>query len=283
MTTLRQQMIDAMLVRGFSERTHRSYLDAITQLAKYFHRSPDELSIDELQAYFLYLTKERKLSAATCRLTLNAIRFLFIHVLKRQEFTLSIVIPRNPQRIPELLTSEEVARIVAASKNLKHQTMLKVCYGCGLRVSELMNLKIKDIESCSHLLRVQQGKGAKDRLVLLPESLLAHLRYYWRVYHPYFWLFQGADPEVHLSIETAQRVFSATKKRAEIKKIGGIHRLRHAFATHQLAAGMPVHQLQKLMGHNRLQSTMRYVHWVPRYQEGQGADLIAALEVNHEY
>jgi len=283
MTALRQQMIDAMLVRGFSERTHRSYLDAITQLAKYYRRSPDELSIDELQTYFLYLTKERKLSAATCRLTLNAIRFLYIKVLNRKDFTLSIVTPKSPQRIPDLLTPEEVARIVEASKNLKHQTLLKVCYGCGLRVSELMNLQIKDIESQSHLLRITQGKGAKDRLVLLPESLLIHLRYYWRVYHPYKWLFQGREPAIHLGIETAQRVFTATKKRADIHKVGGIHSLRHAFATHQLAAGMPVHQLQKLMGHNSLQSTMRYVHWVPRYQEGQGIDLIAALEVNHEH
>jgi len=282
MSALRQQMIDAMTVRGFSERTHRSYLDAITQLAKHYNRSPDQLSIEELQTYFLYLTKEKKLSAATCRLTLNAIRFLFINVLGRESFTLPIVIPKNPQRIPELLTQEEVSRILAASKNLKHQTFLRVCYGCGLRVSELVNLQVKDIESQSHLLRIQQGKGAKDRLVLLPDSLIYFLRLYWQIYRPYHWLFCSSTLEQAVSIATAQKAFQRAKRKAGIKKVGGIHSLRHAYATHQLAAGMPVHQLQKLMGHNSLQSTMRYVHWVPRYQEGQGADLIAALEVTDE-
>jgi len=283
MTILRQKMIDAMLVRGFSERTHRSYLDAITQLAKYYHRSPDKLSIDELQAYFLYLTKEKKLSAATCRLSLNAIRFLFTQVLNKERFTLSIATPKIPQRIPELLTSEEVAQILSASNNLKHYTLLMLCYGCGLRVSELVNLQIKDIQCQQHLLRVVQGKGAKDRLILMPDSLIMHLRDYWQVYRPHHWLFQSPNPEVHLSIQTAQRAFSSAKRRATIHKVGGIHSLRHAFATHQLAAGMPVHQLQKMMGHNRIQSTLRYVHWVPQYQEGHGTDLIAGLEVNHEH
>jgi len=283
MTPLRQKMIDAMLVRGFSERTHRSYLDAITQLARYYHRPPDTLSTDDLQAYFLYMTRERKLSASTCRLTLNAVRFLFINVLKQESLTLSLSVPKKPQRIPELLTVEEVAQIIAAAKNLKHQTMLMLCYGCGLRVSELVSIQLRQIESQRHFLRIEQGKGAKDRLVILPDSVLIRLRHYWHIYRPYHWLFQSPDPEKPLSIKTAQLVFSAAKQRAGVEKVGGIHSLRHAYATHQLAAGMPVYQLQKLMGHNNLQSTMRYVHWIPQYQEGKGADLIAALAVNDEH
>ena len=185
MKTLRQKMIDTMNDHGFAERTHRSYLGAIAQLAKYYHQPPDQLTIDQLQSYFLYLIKDKKLSPSTCRLTLNAIRFLYIKVLKREHFILSIVTPKNPQRIPELLSSDDITQIFRACKNQKHYTLLMLCYGCGLRVSELVNLKIKDIQSQQYLLRIEQGKGGKDRLVFLSEYLLNYLRQYWQ-YIPSF-------------------------------------------------------------------------------------------------
>jgi len=283
MTPLRQKMVDAMQVRGFSVRTHESYLSAVRDLARYYHRPPDQLNVDELQAYFLYLVKERGLSGASCRLYLNGIRFLFLQVLDWDSFDIQLHAPKAAQRIPELLTRAEVGQILSACKNTKHRMMLETCYGCGLRVSELVALKVRNIDSERHLLRIEQGKGAKDRPVILSPSLLEKLRDYWRCCHPTRWLFPRRDTDVALCISTPQRVFTVAKRRAGIDKVGGIHALRHAYATHQLEAGLPVHQLQRLLGHQNLQSTLRYVHWVPGYQEGQaGTDLIAALEVDHE-
>ncbi|GMR09050.1 MAG: site-specific integrase [Gammaproteobacteria bacterium] len=282
MTPLRQKMIDAMLVRGFSERTQRSYLDAVRQLAKYYHRSPDTLKTEQLQEYFLYLVKQRQLSSASCRLYLNGLRFLYLQVLGWESFAIEIHTPKRAQRIPELLSRREVARILSACPNIKHRVMLTTCYACGLRVSELVALQVKQIDSDRHVIRIEQAKGAKDRQVILGEHLLTLLRDYWQSHRPMRWLFYGVNPDRALSITSAQKMFTRAKHSAGIDKVGGIHALRHAYATHQLEAGMPVHQLQRLLGHNHLQSTMRYVHWVPAHQAGTGVDLLAGLEVRHD-
>lgn len=282
MTPLRQKMIEAMQLRGFSVRTHRSYLDAVSKLAQYYHRSPDRINGEELQAFFLYLAKDRGLSGASCRLYLNAIRFLYLQVLGRDSFGVNLVVPKKAQRIPELLTRSEVGRILSACPNYKHRMLLTTCYGCGLRVSEVVVLKIRDIDGERHLLRVEQGKGAKDRNVIISPALLSALRNYWRAVGPRHWLFPGREYSVPLGIQSGQRAFAAAKRRAGVDKIGGIHALRHAYATHQLAAGMPLQQLQRMLGHHDIRSTMRYVHWVPDYREGKnGVDLIAGMEVGH--
>ena len=282
MTPLRQKMIDMMLLRGFSVRTQQSYLDAVHQLAQYYHRSPEVLSTEDIQTYFLYLVKQRQLSPASCRLYLNGIRFLYLQVLGWAHFDVVIHTPKRAQRIPELLSRQEVARILSACSNEKHQTMLTTCYACGLRVSELVALQIKHIDSDRHVLRIEQAKGAKDRQVILSDHLLTLLREYWQHYHPVQWLFYGQGSHRALSITSAQKIFRKAKQQAGIHKVGGIHALRHAYATHQLEAGMPVHQLQGLLGHKSLQSTMRYVHWAPPHQHSAGVDLLAALEVRHD-
>lgn len=285
MTPLRQQMIEAMRVRGFSARTHQSYLAAVTDLARYTRRSPAALSVDELAAYFRYLACERELSGASCRLYLNAIRFLYLRVLGWSSFDVPIPIPKRAQRIPELLTRREVGAILAACGNPKHRMLLATCYGAGLRVSELVALQVCDIDGERHLLRVRQGKGAKDRLVPVATTLLAQLREYYRLFRPRPWLFPSAyAPAQPLGITTAQRVFTTAKTRAGVTKVGGIHGLRHAYATHQLEGGLPVHRLQCLLGHQNLQSTQRYVHWVADggERERRDGDLLAALgEVGH--
>jgi len=283
MTPLRQAMIQAMRQRGFSERTHQSYLASVTRLAAYYHCSPDQLNPDQLQQYFDYLVQECSLSGASCRLHLNGVRFLYLNVLQWPSFDVSIVIPKCPQRIPELLTTVEVAKICDATRNPKHRTLLQTCYGCGLRLSELVALKVRDIDGERHLLRVEQGKGAKDRLVVISPGLLEALRAYYRFYHPTHWLFEGRDLENHLHIQSAQRTFTAAKRRAGIKKVGGIHSLRHAYATHQLQAGMRIDQLQRQLGHRSIHSTLRYAHWVPDYQQthSAGIDLVAGLGVDH--
>ena len=280
MTPLREKMIDAMRLRGFSPRTHESYLSAVSQLARYYHQPPDRLTTDQLQAFFLYLVKQRKLSPATCRLYLNGIRFLYLQVLQWPSLAVTLTVPKRPQRIPELLTRDEVSRIFTACENPKHRMMLITCYGCGLRVSELVSLKAGHIDGERRLLRIEQGKGGKDRLVPLSDGLLQHLRTYWRLYHPMHYLFVGCRPDVPLSVTTAQKAFQRSKRRAGVEKIGGIHSLRHAYATHLLEGGLPVQQLQRLMGHHNIHSTLRYVHWVPHYREAQGArDLVARLRL----
>lgn len=282
MTPLPAQMIKAMQVRGFSIRTHESYLAAVTDLARYFHRAPDQLGIDDLRRYFEYLATERGLSGATCRLFLNGIRFLYWQVLGWSAFDVAIPMLKKAQRIPELLTRAEVGRLLNACTHPKHRMMLTLCYGCGLRLSERVSLRVRDIDGERRLLRVEQGKGAKDRLVPLSETLLEQLRTYWRLFRPREWLFPGRIPGEHLAETCVQKAFTQAKARAGITKIGGIHSLRHAFATHQLEAGLPVHRLQRLLGHQDIHSTLRYGHWVPDYREGQGAhDLLAMLEVRH--
>jgi site-specific recombinase XerD len=284
MTPLRQAMVKAMRQRGFSNRTHKSYLGAVQALAKYYHQSPDQLSRADLQRYFEYLVQQRSLSGATCRLYLNGIRFLYLQVLQWPTFDVAITIPKRKQRIPELLTTREVAQICQATRNLKHLTLLLVCYGCGLRVSELVALKVRDLDGERHLVRITQGKGGKDRLVIVSEALLQALRAYYRLYHPTHWLFEGREPEHALSIASVQRTFTAAKRRTGIEKIGGIHSLRHAYATHQLQAGMRIDQLQHQLGHRDIHSTLRYLHWIPDYRQQQNAgnDLIAGLEVEYD-
>lgn len=284
MTPLRQRMIEAMQQRGFSARTHKSYIAAVKDLARYYYRSPDQLSPEEIEGYFRYLVLERHLSGASCRLYLNGIRFLYAQVLHRTDFPTTIIIPRRAQRIPELLTRKETEKIIGACRNPKHQTLLMLCYGCGLRVSEVVAVRMKDIDEERSLLRVEQGKGSKDRLVILAPSLLATLRDYGHSLHTHHWLFpHSQDWQRHIGISTAQRIYTRAKQLSGVEKEGGIHALRHAYATHQLEQGLPVHQLQQLLGHGDYRSTLRYIHWVPNAQANQGkhVDLIQWLEVPH--
>lgn len=280
MTPLRQKMISAMRQRGMSIRTHQAYLAAVTRLARYYGRSPVQIKVEELQGFFDHLAQDCKLSASSIRLCLNGIRFLYLQVLRWPSFDVQLVIPKLPQRIPELLTREEVLRILRSCSNPKHRMLLELTYGCGLRVSEAVSLKVNDIDGERCVLRVVQAKGAKDRLVMLSPSLLKGLRHYWALCHPDDWLFPSShECKSHVSPSCAQRVYRKAKSRAGVTKSGGIHGLRHAYATHQLEGGLPVHELQRLLGHGSLQSTQRYVHWLPgHHRTSRGhVDLIADL------
>ncbi len=285
MTPLRQQMISAMHQRGFSQRTHNSYLGAVRGLARYFHQSPDQLQVSQIQAYFNYLVQERGLCGASCRMYLHGIRFLYLQVLHWQQFDIPVNYPKKAERIPELLTRSEVRQIIAACTNAKHRMMLLTCYGCGLRVSELVPLQARHIDGERKLLRIEQGKGQKDRLVVMSAGLLKQLRLYWRQHQPGEWLFPNANtPTLHLSTGTIQRCFKQSKRITGIEKAGGIHGLRHAYATHHLENGLSVHILQHQLGHRDLRTTLRYLHWVPGSQQGksQFGDLVNELEVSHE-
>ena len=281
MTPLREQMITAMQMHGFSPRTHESYLAAVRDLAKFTRRSPDLLEHADLTRYFEHLVVQRRLAPASVRLMYNGIRFFYLKVLGWPTVALEVTLPKRPQRIPELLTRGSVAAILAACNDPRLRTMLTVCYGCGLRLSEVLALRVQDIDGERRLLRITQGKGAKDRLVPLSPTLLEALRAYWRLYRPADWLFAGRTGEP-LCASTLQRAFTDAKQAAGVTTVGGIHGLRHAYATHQLAAGLSVERLQRLMGHRSIQTTLRYVHWLPSANEGEGAlDLIAQLGVDH--
>ncbi len=281
MSPLRQRTITAMQMHGFSPRTHESYLAAVRDLAKFTRRSPDTLDHAALTGYFEHLVLERKLAPASVRLFYNGIRFLYLQVLAWPAVDLEMDLPKRPQRIPGLLTRAQVAAILAACDSPRYRTMLTVCYGCGLRPSEVLALRVKDIDSERKRLRIEQGKGAKDRLVPLSPTLLDELRAYWRLYRPDDWLFAGRGGEP-LSPTVLQKAYTQAKRTAGVTTLGGIHGLRHAYATHQLAAGLGVERLQRLMGHGSIQTALRYVHWLPSAAEGAGAlDLIAQLGESH--
>jgi integrase/recombinase XerD len=205
MTPLRQRMIGAMRQRGFSDRTHQSYLYAVTELARYFHRSPDQLSVQDIQAFFVYLVQQKHLAYASCRLHLHALRFLYLQVLHWSAFDVPLVFPKKAEKIPELLTRREVRALITSCDNPKHRMMLLTCYGCGLRVSELVSIKVRHLDGERHLLRVEQGKGSKDRMVALGDALLQQLRSYWRQRRPPLWLFpSNTYPDRPLTVSSIQ-------------------------------------------------------------------------------
>ena len=261
MSALRKQMEADMTVRNFSVRTRESYVASVRGLAKYYKRSPDTLTEDEVQRYLLYLIEERKLAWSSVNVTASALKFLFNVTLKRKTAEFTVPGPHQPQTLPQILSREEVMRVIDAAANPKHRTILLTIYAAGLRVSELCHLKVADIDSGRMTLRIEQAKGAKDRYALLSPKLLKELRLYWATYRPKTWLFPGPrNPELPLLDSTVQRIFYRAKDRAGITKRCGIHGLRHAFATHMLEGGVNVHTIQRLMGHRDIGTTTRYFH-----------------------
>jgi integrase/recombinase XerD len=260
MTELRRRMDEDMIVRGFAARTREAYLWAVTGLAKYYHRAPDGITDDEVQAYLLYLIRDRQRSWSTCNIVVHGLRFFYHTTLKRDRTTFAIPSPRQPGRHPVLLSRGEVQRLIAHAANLKHRTMLLTTYAAGLRLNEVLHLKVADVDSGRMTIRVEQGKGGRDRYTVLSASLLEALRAYWRVYHPTTWLFPSASRPAPLDASGLQRAYHVAKRRAGIHTPGGIHGLRHAFATHLLEAGVDLHTIQQLLGHRSITTTTRYWH-----------------------
>ena len=262
MKTLRQQMDDAMVLRGFALRTRESYLAAVKGLAKHYHRAPDLLSSQEVQDYLLHLIVERKLAYSSVNQMSSACRFLFDKVLRRPQSRFDIPMAKVPKTLPRILSRDEVTRVFAAASNLRARTLLMTTYAAGLRVSEVCALQPADIESAPDrmCLKVRGGKGGKDRYTMLSPQLLETLRDYWRLCRPRTWLFQNPSGTGPISIETAQRMYWAARDRAGLGREGGIHTLRHCFATHLLESGVDIHTIQRLLGHGHVSTTMRYFH-----------------------
>ena len=275
MTELRNQMDDAMVLRGFSLRTREAYVGCVKALAKHYRQPPDVLDGPQIQAYLLHLITERKLAYASVNQASCAFRFLFGTVLRQPEVRLDIPMAKVPKRLPQILSREQVTRLIEAAATLRGRTLLSATYAAGLRVSEVCALQLVDIESAPDrmCLKVRQGKGGQDRYTLLSPRLLEALRCYWRDCRPRTWLFPNSSGTAPIDLSTAQRIYCAARDAAGIPREGGIHTLRHAFATHLIEAGVGVHTIQRLLGHGHISTTMRYLHLARTHLTGTTSPL----------
>ncbi len=268
MGELRDRMIKGMELRRLAASTQVAYLRGVEGLARHFGRAPDRMSGGEVKDYLHHLLVERKLGWSTVNVAAAGIGFFFTDTLGRPEVRQAIPPRRTPRRLPEILSREEIARLFEVTGNLKHRALLMTAYGGGLRVGELLNLRIEDVDSGRMMIRVRKGKGEKDRYTVLFPRLLEQLRLYWKSCRPERpWLFPGAKSGRSLCCRSAGLIYQKAKEKAGISKRGGIHTLRHCFATHLLEEGVDLRTIQLLMGHRSISTTIGYVQLTARRLE----------------
>jgi integrase/recombinase XerD len=260
MTPLRQRLLEDMQIRNLSVNTQRSYVEQITRFARHFNQSPLTLGPEEIRAYQVYLTNEKKLAPGSIAIAVAALRFLYKVTLKKDWAVAEIIpAPKIPQTLPVVLSPEEVVRFLDSVKKPKHRTILTTCYAAGLRISEAVRLTAAAIDSQRMVLRIEQGKGQKDRYVMLSPKLLAILREWWRVSRPTHWLFPGDRPDHPITRNAVEHECQEARRRSRIPKPITPHSLRHAFSVHLLEAGTDVRTIQLLLGHRSLATTARYL------------------------
>ena len=270
MTRLRQRMLEDLQRRNYSPDTIRGYIRAVQQFAEYFGRSPEHLGAAELRRYQLYLLHEKKLALGTVENCISALRFLYKKTLKRRDLAFDdLPFPKQPHKLPTVLSQDEVTRLIDAAPNRMYRTMLMVLYGTGMRRTEASRLKVSDIDSQRMVIHIHSGKGLRDRDVPLTPKLLEVLRDYWRWKKPRVYLFPSKmgdhSVEQPISDKTVWNICRAVATRAGIHKRLGPHTLRHCFATHLLEAGTDLRTIQLLMGHERLEDTTIYLHLSQRH------------------
>jgi integrase/recombinase XerD len=260
MTPLRRRMIEDMQIRNLAPETQRAYLQHVSLFARHIGKSPEDLGPDEIRSYRIYLVRDKRLAASSISVAVAALRFLYTVTLRRA-WIVAEDIPtcRQIRRLPVVLSQDEVARFLDAVENLKYRVILTVCYAVGLRISEAVRLKPGAIDSQRMVIRVDQGKGRKDRYVMLSPKLLDMLRDYWKRTHPEEWLFPGDRPGQPISPHTVAHVCRQTRRRCGISKLVTPHSLRHAFAVHLLEAGTDLRTIQLLLGHRSLSTTAQYL------------------------
>jgi site-specific recombinase XerD len=253
-------MTEDMQVRNLSPCTQTSYVQQVSLFARHFDKSPEQLGPEEIRTYQVYLTNEKKLAPGSVLIAVAALRFLYKVSLKK-DWTFEEVIPapKKPQTLPIVLSPEEVIQFLGCVTNTKHHAILTTCYAAGLRISEAVRLTIPDIDSQRMVLRVDQGKGQKDRYVMLSPKLLEILRAWWRVEKPKHWLFPGDNPGQHISKDAVEQACQKARRRCSVPKPITPHSLRHAFAVHLLESGTDVRTIQLLLGHRSLATTARYL------------------------
>jgi integrase/recombinase XerD len=254
---LRRRMIEDMTIRKFAPKTHASYIRAVRNFSIFLGRSPDQASAEDLRRYQLHLASSG-VAVPSQNATVTALRFFFTVTLGRSEITERMPFVREPRKLPVVLSAEEVARFLEAAPGLKYRAALSVAYGTGLRANEVISLKIGDIDSTRMVIRVEQGKGRKDRYVMLSEHLLELLRAYWKAARPQGWLFPGRDRVNPLTPRQLNRACHAAAQAAGIDKRVSLHTLRHSFATHLLEQKVDIRVIQVLLGHKKLDTTALY-------------------------
>ena len=260
MTPLRKRMIEDMQMRNLAYNTQRNYIQAVAQFARYFNESPDQLDKKHVREYLLYLINDLQVAWSTYNVVRSGLKFFYCVTLDRDWTFDKFVSARTPKTLPVVLSRQEVVQLLSVPVNIKTKTMLTTCYATGLRVSELVSLRVEDIDSKRMLIRVHQGKQRKDRYVVLSPRLLKQLREYWKVCRPEGALFFGRRRENPMAAITFQWHVRRTAERAGITKRVTPHVLRHSFATHLLEAGVDIRTIQILLGHRSLKTTGKYTH-----------------------
>jgi integrase/recombinase XerD len=267
---LRRRMVEDMTVRNLSPATQRSYLYAVAKFSRFFGKSPERLDLEDVRTYQVHLASQ---GIAWATLNQTALRFFYGVTLGRPEIPERIAYAREPRRLPVVLSADEVVRFLEAVPSLKSRTALTTAYAAGLRVSEVVALKVADIDSGRMLIRVEQGKGGKDRYVMLSAQLLAILRTYWRLAKPRHWLFPGRDEEHPIDQTVLHAACRSACEAAGLTKHVTVHTLRHSFATHLLESGADIRIIQVLLGHTNISTTARYAQVATSTIQGTASPL----------
>ena len=260
MTRLRKRMLEDLRVRNYSAKTQQIYIHHVARFANHFGRSSDQLSTEDIRTYLVHLVDTEHVSWSLFNQAACALRFFYLVTLGQGEVVPHIPFPRTSKKLPTVLSAQEVARLLRAVRNAKHRAVLITIYAAGLRVSEALALKVSDIDSARMIVTVRQGKGRKDRTVMLSPSLLTILRDYARQFHPRVWLFPGRRPDRPMHATVVQRACARARDAAGLSKPATVHTLRHSFATHLLEAGTDLRLIQTLLGHGSIKTTAIYTH-----------------------
>ena len=260
MTPLRRRMTEDLILHDLSPKTSRRYIKWVADFAQHFHTSPDQLGSEHVRSFLLHLIQERKVSWNIHKEARLALQFLYRVTLGREEVVEKVAHPGAPKTLPVVLSRDEMARSLDALKSPKHRAVLMTAYAGGLRLSEVARLRVQDIDSARMVLHVRQGKGHKDRDVMLSPRLLAVLREYWKLQRPKPYLFPGRHPDRPVSVRTVQMVCERALTASGLSKHVHMHTLRHSFATHLLESGTDLRTIQVLLGHHSFSTTARYLH-----------------------
>lgn len=264
MTELRRRMTEDMQLHGFSEKTQACYVGAVKSLAGYYHRFSDKVSEEEIRQFFLYLVNEKGVANSTLTVHLCGIKFFYEQTLKREWRIFELIRGKRREKLPVVLSPEEVHTLLSLVRNDVIRTALTTIYSCGLRLNEGTHLEVTDIDSARMLVRVRNGKGGKDRYVPLAERTLELLRAYWTMKHPSRWLFPASNAKGPISNTTLQKAFKITVDQSNIGKKVSIHSLRHSYATHLLENNVDLRVIQEILGHKSPKTTAIYTHLTPK-------------------
>jgi integrase/recombinase XerD len=260
MTSLRVKFCEFMQLRNLAPKTQESYLQAVIKLSEYYNESPELIGQDGIFQYVLYLQNQRQLTYSTCNQALCAFKCFYNQFLNNGTIVLKVPTRKRPRNIPIIYSQEEVQKIIQCTVAPKYRIIFMTAYGTGMRLKELVNLKITDIDSQRMTIFVRNSKGKKDRYTILPPKLLLELKQYYQLFQPKDWLFHSCKPGQQLSVDTVSRAFKVAKIKAGLTKEGGLHTLRHCFATHLLEEGTDIRTVQHLLGHADISTTMIYLH-----------------------